>query len=151
MTRATCWQSTPVFGMLRAMSNRPVTRTFALLLTLAPLLAVAGCAYGELKQVLRAQVAAEASCPDVTIETSPAYQPGYKPGMYHVKGCGVDRIYECPKDTGLVSYGAEICTFKDAKAPAAAAPALPEPPPLDEPMDEPMDEPAPLAEPAKPE
>jgi hypothetical protein len=142
------WQSTPVFGMLRAMSNRPVTRTFALLITLAPLLVLGGCAYGELKQVIRAQVASEASCPDVTIESASAFQPGYQPGLYRVKGCGVDRIYECPKETGLVSYGSKVCTFKDARAPAAAAPA-PEPPPLEE---EPLEEPAaPLDAPAETE
>ena len=142
------WQSRPVFGMLRAMSNRrPVTRTFALLITLAaPLLVLGGCAYGELKQVLRAQVAAEASCPDVTVESASAYQPGFKPGQYHVKGCSVDRIYDCPADSGLVSYGSAPCTFKDAKAPAAAAPAA-EPPPLDEPApledtEAPLDAPA---------
>ncbi|HKP55065.1 MAG TPA: hypothetical protein VJV78_00010 [Polyangiales bacterium] len=131
------------------MSNRrPVTRTFALLITLAaPLLVLGGCAYGELKQVLRAQVAAEASCPDVTIEGSPAYQPGYKPGQYRVKGCGVDRLYDCPPETGLVSYNSSICTFKDAKAPPAAAPAAaPEPPPMDE--EAPLEEPA--AAPAEP-
>lgn len=132
--------------MLRAMSNRP-TRTFALFMTLAPLLVLSACAYGELKQVLRAQVAAEASCPDVTVESASAYAPGFKPGQYHVKGCSVDRIYDCPADSGLVSYGSAPCTFKDAKAPAAAAPA-PEPAPLEEPA--PLDEPdAPLDAPAE--
>ncbi|HKU40897.1 MAG TPA: hypothetical protein VJR89_22200 [Polyangiales bacterium] len=132
------------------MPKSSARRSIALLLTLAsgPLLALSGCAYGELRQVLRAQVASETSCPDVTVENSPAYQPGYKPGQYRVKGCGVERLYDCPKDTGLVSYGAKVCTYTDTKAPPAPAPAADEPPPLDEGADAPAE---PLPEPAESE
>lgn len=111
-----------------------------------PMLALGGCAYGELKQVLRAQVASEISCGDVIIESASAYTPGYKPGQYRVKGCGVDRTYECPKETGLVSYGAKVCTYVDAKATKPPEPMpLPagEDPALAEPLDAPLPEPPP--------
>jgi hypothetical protein len=112
-------------------------------ITILSLLVLGGCAYGELKQVLRAQVAAETNCGDVTVESTPIYMPGYKPGQYRVKGCGVDRTYECPKEDGLVAYGDKLCKAVEAKAPAAAPapvgdPALDEADPaLDAPMDEP--------------
>lgn len=150
--------------MLRAMLKTAESRVpLPLLLTLASAaLALSGCAYGELKQVLRAQVAAETSCGDVTIESSPMYQPGFKPGQYRVKGCGVDRTYNCPKEEGLVSYGDKVCTFVDTRsikppAPMPAADPMMEEgtAPMDEgtePMDEgtepPADEPEPLDAPA---
>jgi hypothetical protein len=133
--------------MLRRMLK---TAELPITLLLGGLLA-SGCAYGNLKQVLRAQVAAETSCGDVTIETTPMYQPGHKPNQYRVKGCGLDRTYNCPKEDGLVSYDDDkICSYVDTKSikmpEAQSAPA--EAPMMDEPMDEPMDdspaEPAPL-------
>jgi hypothetical protein len=91
-------------------------------------LALSGCAYGELKQVLRAQVASETNCGDVIVENSSVYAPGHKPNQYRVRGCGIDRTYDCPQKEGLVSYGAKVCTYVDAKSikppePAPAAPA----------------------------
>lgn len=104
------------------------------------LLLLAGCAYGELKQVLRAQVAAETNCGDLTVETTPMYQPNHKPGTYRVKGCDVDRTYECPEDDGLVSYGDKVC--KPVAAPATPPPVAAEPA-LDDPA---LSEPSPAPE-----
>ena len=114
-------------------------------------LLVTGCAYGELKQVLRAQVASETNCADVSVEQQSLSQPGHKPGQYRVKGCGVDRVYECPKDEGLVSYNSKVCSYVDAHAakppepPVPAAEASP-----DEPMDAPPAEPGPAEDSAEP-
>jgi hypothetical protein len=97
---------------------------------LALVLFSSGCAYGELRQVLRAEVASEANCPDVVIQKSSPFAPGYKDNQYTVRGCGVDRIYTCKED-GLVAFGHADCTYtagataggKPAAAPAPAAPA----------------------------
>lgn len=136
--------------MLRAMLKTADSRGASISmfrLAFLPLIAAlasmtGGCAYGELKQVLRAQVASEISCADVTVERSSFAQPGFKPGQYHVKGCGVDRLYDCPKAEGLVSYGSKVCTYTDTSAVKAPAP----PPPAAESMDAPMDD-APMDEP----
>jgi hypothetical protein len=124
--------------MLRRMLKTEALMKRCAIATLS-LIVVAGCAYGELKQVLRAQVAAETNCGDLTVETTPIYMPGYKPGQYRVKGCGVDRLYECPPDEGLVSYGDTACKVATAAAPAAPAPAAE--PALDE-ADPALDAPA---------
>jgi hypothetical protein len=93
-----------------------------------------GCAYGELRHVLRSQVAAETNCPEIAVVKSPPYQPGYKEHQYLVKGCGIDRIYNCRKE-GLTKYGHAECTYVEGsstfKPPAAAAPG----PSLDEPAE----------------
>jgi hypothetical protein len=143
--------------MLRPMlktAELRVVRALPMLLALAsgPVV-LSGCAYGELKQVLRAQVAAETSCGDVTIESSPMFQPGHQPGQYRVKGCGVDRTYNCPKEDGLVSYGDKICTYVDSRSIKPPEPMPAADPTLDEggepldptaepPADEPLDAPA---------
>lgn len=102
---------------------------------------LAGCAYGELKQVLRAQVAAETNCGDVSVESTPLYTPGYAPGQYRVKGCGIDRTYLCPKQDGLVSYDDTPCKPVAAAAATPAAPAAESDPALDEPLaDESLEE-----------
>jgi hypothetical protein len=133
---------------MRKTAESRLKRTLTLfVLASGPMLALGSCAYGELKQVLRAQVASEINCGDVTIESSSQYAPGYKPGQYRVKGCGVDRTYECPKETGLVSYNAKICTYVDPKSikPAGPTPSAAgeEDPALAAPMDAPPPEPAP--------
>jgi hypothetical protein len=132
-------------GMLKT-AELPITLLLGVFLA-------SGCAYGNLKQVLRAQVAAETSCGDVTIEATPLYQPGHKPNQYRVKGCGVDRTYNCPKEDGLVSYGDDqICSYVDTKSikmpEAQTAPGQDQDqdqdqaqdPMMDPAMDEPMDE-----------
>jgi hypothetical protein len=136
------WQASAEFGMLARMSTLVGTVSQRTTTVCLSLLLLGGCAYGELKQVLRAQVAAETKCGDLTVETTPMYQPNHKPGTYRVKGCDVDRTYECPQDDGLVSYGDKVCK------PVAAAPATP-PPVAAEPAPEDADpalEPAPAPE-----
>ncbi len=115
-----------------------VTRSLTLvLLGFGPLVVtLGGCAYGELRQVLRAQVASETSCGDVTVESSSVFAPGHKPNQFRVRGCGVDRTYDCPKEEGLVSYGAKVCTYVDSKSiqlPAPTPPAAVEDPGMAEP------------------
>jgi hypothetical protein len=124
-----------------------LTRTVLLVLAFGPMLmlSLVGCAYGELKQVLRAQVAAETSCGDVTVENSSVYAPGHKPSQYRVKGCGVDRTYDCPNASGLISYGAKVCTYVDSKSIKPAEPTPSAAPGGGEDMGDPMD--APAAEP----
>lgn len=105
----------------------------------------AGCAYGELRQVLRAQVASESNCPEISVTKSPPFLPGYKEHQFVVKGCNIDRIYNCP-DEGMTTYGHANCTYVEsaaaAKPPAPPAPSMDEeapaddlsaPPPADEP------------------
>jgi hypothetical protein len=130
-----------------------LTRLLTLfVLASGPMLALGGCAYGELKQVLRAQVASETSCGDVTIEKASPYAPGYKPGQYRVKGCGVDRTYDCPKESGLVSYGAKVCTYVDAKSakPPEPTPSAAGAEPGMDPMDAPPAEPEPMGDTSTP-
>lgn len=136
------------FDMLRNMSPSVVS----LLRRAAPSalfsgLLLTGCAYGEMPQVLRAQVATEAKCSELEVRQAPSYTPGYSPNQYIVKGCGLDRVYTCNGDKGgLVKFGSADCSFVAAGAPAQAAPgAAPAPgtgadpdaePGLDEPDDQ---------------
>lgn len=80
-----------------------------------------GCAYGELRQVLRAQVSAELHCPAVAVSTRKWYDAGYKENQYEVRGCGVSRTYACPPSDGLVSYDDKPCTIVVGASPAPAA------------------------------
>jgi len=145
------------------MAEPRLKRTLPLLLTVAlgpTLFGLGGCAYGQLKQVLRAQVAAETDCGDVTIESSPLFQPGYQPNQYRVRGCGIDRTYNCPRREGLVSYSDKSCTYVDTKSikppdpmPSASSdpdPALEEPLEPEPPADEPPPAEEPPAEPTTP-
>lgn len=127
--------------MLKVAESRRSRVLVLSLLIAGPVLAAGGCAYGELKQVLRAQVASETNCGDVTVENSSVYAPGHKPNQYRVRGCGLDRTYDCPEQKGLVSYGAKVCSYTDAKSvkPPEAAP----PPPSGDTGGEPMDAPPP--------
>jgi hypothetical protein len=109
--------------MLRSMAMR-VVQNYLLVAVVASL---SGCAYGELNQVIRSQVATEADCADVVVEPTSPYAPGYKPNQYTVKGCGVERVYTCKKG-GLVEYGHADCTFTaggNAPAKPDVAPAPP--------------------------
>ena len=85
-----------------------------------------GCAYGEMPQVLRAQVATEASCPDIKVSQAPAYTPGFNESQYKVRGCNIDRLYTCKNPPGeLVKFGGADCSYVAAGTPKApdAAPA----------------------------
>ncbi|MDD9942143.1 MAG: hypothetical protein OXU20_13945 [Myxococcales bacterium] len=88
-------------------------------------LTTSGCAYGELRQVLRNEVASEIDCGAVQVEPrNEAYLKGAREGDndWKVRGCGVVRTYTCPPDDGLVQYGSTGCTFVegDADAPELA-------------------------------
>lgn len=118
--------------MLRNMSPTAVffIRHAAVAAALSCSMMGVGCAYGEMPQVLRAQVATEASCPDITVSQAPAYTPGFDESQYKVRGCNIERLYTCKNPPGeLVKFGAADCSYVAAgtppKAPADAAPASP--------------------------
>lgn len=116
------------FGMLRNMS--PTAASILRHAAAAALLSsslLTGCAYGEMPQVLRAQVASEAKCPDIEVTQAPAYTPGFDEHQYKVRGCGIDRVYTCknPADS-MVKFGSADCSYVAAgtpKPPGADAPA----------------------------
>lgn len=120
--------------MLRTMSHSAVA-SLASAATSALLLSVLlpGCAYGEMRQVLRAEVASEVDCPEVVVTKVPAYAEGYKENQYKVTGCGVDRVYTCNDDSGgsaLVKFGDADCKYVAVEipkppTPAAMPPSLP--------------------------
>lgn len=96
----------------------------AVALGLWAIVAGAGCAYGEVRHVVRAQFASDVDCGDVLVEKKGfAYQPDAGDHeRYKVTGCGVERTYTCPRDAGLVSYGEATCTWVlgDPDRPVAA-------------------------------
>ena len=81
-----------------------------------------GCAHGEVRQVIRAQFAAELSCPEVTLKKRDVWYVYESPDQYKVSGCGVMRTYTCPAGDGLASYDEPACTWVagDADAPQMA-------------------------------
>ncbi len=105
--------------MLRAMRARlfPVTALTWVALCL-PLLSAAGCAYGEVRQVIRAQFASELNCPEVTLKHRALWYVSDSPDQYLVTGCGVVRTYSCPNVSGLVSYDTPPCTYVNGNADA---------------------------------
>jgi hypothetical protein len=122
--------------MLRAMSFR--SRSSIVVLGLLGSALACGCAYGEVRQVVRAQFASELDCPEVQITKRSAWY-GYDTGnQFKVSGCGVMRTYTCNDPDGRVSYDEPACTWVagDADAPKMATPQ-PEDPAMDEPMPEP--------------
>ena len=104
------------------MSHHGVLK-LGLTLTSAVLLSemLVGCAYGEMRQVLRAQVASEADCPELQVTKVPAYAEGYQENQYKVLGCGIDRLYTCNDPGGLVKFGDADCKYVAAAAPKPAA------------------------------
>ncbi len=105
--------------MLRAMRARlfPVTALAWAVLCLA-LFSAAGCAYGEVRQVIRAQFASELNCPEVTLKRRALWYVSDEPDQYMVTGCGVVRTYSCPNVSGLVSYDKPPCTYVNGNADA---------------------------------
>jgi len=81
-----------------------------------------GCAHGEVRQVIRAQFAAELSCPEVTLKKRDVWYVYEGPDQYKVSGCGVMRTYTCPAGDGMASYDEPACTWVagDADAPQMA-------------------------------
>jgi hypothetical protein len=86
-----------------------------------------GCAYGEMRQVLRSQVASEADCPDLVVQKASPYAPGYQPNQYTVRGCGIERVYTCKDDGGLVKFGSADCTYTKTGGATGAPAAAPAP------------------------
>jgi hypothetical protein len=115
------------FGMLRDMSSPGVVRASSAFVLFATL--CSGCAYGEMRYVLRSQVAKESGCADLTVEKQSPYAQGYTPNNYVIKGCGINRVYTCQDDGGLVKYGSAQCSYKPPAQPAAAAPSVEGPAP----------------------
>jgi hypothetical protein len=112
--------------MLRSMSHHAVAKlgqAAASALLFSQLLGA--CAYGEMRQVLRAEVASEANCPDLKVTKVPAYAEGYTENQFKVTGCGIDRVYTCDEKAGLVKFGSADCKYVAGgpKAAPAAAPA----------------------------
>jgi hypothetical protein len=134
--------------MLRAMRVSP--NRMMVLVVLGVALA-SGCAYGEVRQVIRAQFASEFNCPEVQLRKRDSWYAQDNPNQFKVSGCGKIRTYTCDKEMGLVSYDKPACKWVegDADAPgAASSPSNPatesmpndnaEPsPPSDEPSSEP--------------
>jgi hypothetical protein len=126
-------------GMLRAMSARPLPAVALCVSLFAGL----GCAYGEVRQVVRAQFASELDCPEVFILKRDAWYQYENPNQFKVTGCGVMRTYTCPKEaSGRVSYDEPACTWVEGDA---DAPKMAEPVPEDGAMQdaegiEPLDE-----------
>lgn len=108
-----------------------------------------GCAYGELTQVLRTEVASEVDCPELEIEKKGLAYLDEDPesDQFKVSGCGVLRTYTCPQKDGLVKYGKLPCTFVEGDpdqpdmSPAADMDSASELEPLDEPLGDSADEP----------
>lgn len=83
--------------------------------------ALTGCAYGEMRQVLRTSLAAQHDCPAIAVQPrNPLHERDLHPqfnNQYIVEGCGLQRTYTCPDTTGLVEYGTETqCTFVEGNA-----------------------------------
>ena len=133
--------------MLRAMSFRSGSTVAVFGLLGASV--VGGCAYGEVRQVVRAQFASELDCPEVQIKRRDAWYGYDTVNQFKVSGCGVMRTYTCNDPDGRVSYDEPACTWVagDADAPKMAAP-MPEDGAMDEPMPELEPEPATDGEPS---
>jgi hypothetical protein len=90
---------------------------------LASALSASGCAHGEVRQVVRAQFAAELGCRDVQVRKRDIWYSYDSPDQFKVSGCGVLRTYSCPAyEGGKASYDEPACTWVagDADAPKAA-------------------------------
>ena len=85
------------------------------------LLLLGGCAYGEVRQVVRAQFMSELDCNEVVLKKRELWYSYAGPDQFKAMGCGHVRTYTCP-ESGLVSYDKPVCTFVegDADAPKMA-------------------------------
>ncbi|MET0386672.1 MAG: hypothetical protein ABW321_11975 [Polyangiales bacterium] len=114
------------------MSLTAVTKLgFAPALALGALLQLSACAYGQMSQVLRADVASESDCPSLVVKKTSPFSGGYQPNQYSVRGCNIDRVYTC-KGEGLAKFGsaATDCSFTASgqqKPAAGPQPAEPSP------------------------
>jgi hypothetical protein len=85
------------------------------------LLLTGGCAYGEVRQVVRAQFMSDLDCPEVVLKKRELWYSYEGPDQFKAFGCGHVRTYTCPNE-GMVSYDERVCTFVegDADAPKMA-------------------------------
>lgn len=81
-----------------------------------------GCVYGDLKQVLRSQVASETGCASVKVSQRQEYT-GAEAGQYTVEACGEKRRYTCPTEGGLYDYDEPICNLEGSRK--AGPPPMP--------------------------
>jgi len=124
--------------MLRAMRVSPYRM---MVLMVLGAVAATGCAYGEVRQVIRAQFASEFDCPEVQLRKRDSWYAQDNPNQFKVTGCGKVRTYTCDKEVGLVSYDSPACKFVEGDADAPGAEKANQPNPATEEM--PNDEAAP--------
>lgn len=117
-----------------------LSRAIALLFVSLLLLSSSGCAYGELRTVLRAQFASELNCAEVKIQKRALWYSYEGPDQYKISGCGVMRTYTCPATDGLVSYDEPQCKWVEGDADAPTINTDTEASPLDEAADDGDDE-----------
>jgi hypothetical protein len=129
--------------MLRAMKTGLSFWFVSLVLAMSAL----GCAYGEARQVIRAQFASEIGCDAVKLTKRSTWYAEDNPNQFKVSGCGVVRTYTCEGTSlnELVSYDEPACTWVegDADAPKTKAQAPTEGgenEAMDAPMDAPMEQ-----------
>lgn len=113
--------------MLRAMQLRrlPLSVIFrsslpALAAGAALAASASGCAYGNVRQVLRAQFASDVGCSAVTIKKRDFWYVADNPHQYKISGCGVMRTYTCTAEDaeGLLSYDEPACKWEEGDADA---------------------------------
>jgi hypothetical protein len=104
--------------MLRAMRVRP---SLIMALCGVGLSLSSGCAYGEVRQVIRAQFASELNCPEVVLKKRALWYLYDNDNQYNVTGCGVVRTYTCKNVSGLVSYDKPACTWVNGNSDAPEA------------------------------
>ena len=115
--------------MLRAMRVRAsvIGSVFGL-----GLLLLGGCAYGEVRQVVRAQFASDFDCPEVQLKKRELWYSYEGPDQFKAIGCGKVRTYTCPANAGRVSYDKPVCTFVDGDADAPKTVKMSDDPGADE-------------------
>jgi len=130
--------------MLRAMQlRRPASASLsfqALVVAGVTLAATAsGCAYGSVRQVLRAQFASDVDCSAITIKRRNFWYVSDNPHQYKISGCGVMRTYTCTQEDadGLISYDEPACKWEEGDADAPKPKARPAQPADDDMYDEP--------------
>lgn len=147
--------------MLRAMQLRRLPLVSVVFKSALPVLGIAlaasssGCAYGGVRQVIRAQFASDTGCSTVTLKKRDFWYISDNPHQYKVSGCGVMRTYTCTQEDadGLVSYDEPACKWEegdaDAPKPKSHEPANPmdddmggDPGMMDDEPADTMDEPA---------
>jgi hypothetical protein len=117
--------------MLRAMRVSP---NRMMVLVVLGVVAASGCAYGEVRQVIRAQFASEFDCPEVQLRKRDTWYAQENPNQFKVIGCGKVRTYTCDKEVGLVSYDSPACKFVEGDADAPGANKADQPNPATEEM-----------------